>query len=312
MAQYGWPDCPQAVREQVEQFVRGVREVLADELEGAYLHGSLAMGCFNPERSDIDLLFVTREGMPVETKRRLAKLLRRCSGAPRPIEVSFLRRQDLDPWEYPTPFDFHYSEDWRSQLQEQLLSGAWRGWNQERQRDPDLAAHITITRSRGRCLWGTPIESVFPAVPREHYVASISGDFEWARDRMVEVPVYFVLNACRILWYLREGAISSKDEAGEWGMRCLPEPFPAGVRQALERYRGAGREERFEAGALAEFADYVGREISLALRGADEGGSGDPAQTGVRSQRLVLGEPAGWPACQSRLDPPGLGIRGRR
>jgi streptomycin 3"-adenylyltransferase len=94
------------VKSQVEQFARGVQEILADELEGAYLHGSLAMGCFNPERSDIDLLFVIREAMTVETKRHLAELLLRCSGAPRPIEVSFLGRQDLDPWEYPTPFEF--------------------------------------------------------------------------------------------------------------------------------------------------------------------------------------------------------------
>src|SRR5437763_7926548 len=118
MPQYRWPDCPEPVRRQVEQFVRAVHEILGKEREGAYLHGSLAMGCFNPARSDLDLLFVTRQGMSVETKRHLAELLLRCSAAPHPIEVSFLRRQDLDPWEHPTPFDFHYGEDWRHQVQE--------------------------------------------------------------------------------------------------------------------------------------------------------------------------------------------------
>src|SRR5947209_4691694 len=107
MPQHGWPDCPRAVRDQVEHFVAAVRQILPEELQGAYLHGSLAMGCFNPERSDIDLLFVTQHRMPAETKRRLAELTLCCSNAPRPIESSFLRRQDMHPWQYPTPFDFH-------------------------------------------------------------------------------------------------------------------------------------------------------------------------------------------------------------
>jgi predicted nucleotidyltransferase len=278
MPQYGWPRCPQAVRDQVEQFVRTVQEVLADDLQGAYLHGSLAMGCFNPESSDIDLLFVIRETMTVDTKRRLAELLLSCSAAPRPIEVSFLTRQDLDPWQYPTPFDFHYSEDWRHQVEDQLRSGAWKEWNQKQHRDPDLAAHITITRSRGHCLAGQRIESVFPAVPREHYVASIVDDFEWARDRIVKAPVYFVLNSCRILWYLREGTLCSKEEAGEWGTRSLPERFRAMVKQALDLYRSAWEDERFEAIALSEFADHMGGEISSALRGAAQEESCDPAQ----------------------------------
>jgi streptomycin 3"-adenylyltransferase len=251
----------------VEQFVRGVREILAEELEGAYLHGSLAMGCFNPERSDLDFLFVTRHGMAVETKRRIAELLLSASGHPRPIEVSYLRRQDLHPWQYPTPFDFHYGEDWRSQLQEQLSTGAWREWNREEHRDPDLAAHFTITRHRGLCLYGRPIDDVFPVVPREDYLASILGDIEWARERMAEAPVYFILNSCRVLWYLREGAICSKDEAGAWAIGDLAEPLRGVARQALEIYRGARGDEAFEVAALRAFAEHVDREIKSA-RGA--------------------------------------------
>jgi len=73
----------------------GFRDALADalgsNLAGLYLHGSLAMGCFNPACSDVDLLAVTRRGMTVETKRRVAELLLKTSGAPSPIEISFLR-----------------------------------------------------------------------------------------------------------------------------------------------------------------------------------------------------------------------------
>lgn len=266
MAQYGWPDCPTAVRGQVEEFVRAVGEILGEELVGAYLHGSLAMGCFNSERSDLDLFFVTRHGMAVGTKRRLAELLLRASGCPRPIEVSFLRRQDLHPWQYPTPFDFHYGEDWRARFEAQLASGAWREWNGEAHRDPDLAAHCTMARHRGLCLYGRPVEEAFPVVPRADYLASILGDFEWARDRMAADPVYFVLNSCRVLWYMREDAVCSKEEAGVWALGHLAEPSGTVVRLALEIYRGTGAKSEFEAGALREFAAHVESEVRTIRR----------------------------------------------
>jgi len=87
-----------------------MRQVVGANLIGLYLHGSLAMGCFNPNCSDLDVIAVTAEGMAVETKRAVAAILLQQSGAPHPIEVSFLRRRDLAPWRYPTPFDFHYKE----------------------------------------------------------------------------------------------------------------------------------------------------------------------------------------------------------
>ena len=95
MSQYGWADCPDNVRTQVNTFLETLREILEDNLVSIYLHGSLAMSCFNPERSDIDLLIVTRHGMTVETKRTIAELLLRSSMAPSPIEISFLVEQQI-------------------------------------------------------------------------------------------------------------------------------------------------------------------------------------------------------------------------
>ena len=254
MPQYGWPDCPKSVRDQVEDLVAGVVDLLSGGLEGAYLHGSLAMGCFNPVHSDVDLLFVTRDGMPVETKRRLAARLLRGSNAPRPMELSFLRQRDLHPWQYPTPFDFHYSEQWRGQFQEQLQNSEWRGWNLPDPRDWDLAAHITITRHRGLCLYGAPIEVVFPVVPRGDYLASIIGDIDGAPEGILDAPVYYVLNLCRVYWYLLEGAICSKAEAGEWAASHLPDEMRDVVSWASDAYRGETPGAPLAPAALLAFA----------------------------------------------------------
>ncbi|MBP5186668.1 MAG: nucleotidyltransferase domain-containing protein, partial [Clostridiales bacterium] len=42
-------------------YVGRSRNILKDNLTGIYLHGSAVMGCFNPEKSDIDLIVVVNE-----------------------------------------------------------------------------------------------------------------------------------------------------------------------------------------------------------------------------------------------------------
>ncbi len=261
MSQYGWADCPEAVRAQVMGFRDALADALGSNLAGFYLHGSLAMGCFNPACSDVDLLAITRRGMTVETKRRIAELLLKTSGAPSPIEISFLREANLRPWAYPTPYDFHYSRDWHQKLQRELSSGEWQAWDDERGRDKDLAAHITITLRRGICLYGEPIAVAFPPVPLEHYRASLQADFEWAYERLGQDPVYFILNACRIYAYLCEGRICSKDEGGAWVMSVLPEAFRETVSRALEIYRGDKPSGPFEAATLERFAVHMREQI---------------------------------------------------
>jgi streptomycin 3"-adenylyltransferase len=236
--------------------VAGLRAALGAHLTGVYLHGSLAMGCFNPAHSDRDLLVVTHQGMNVATKRRMAGLLLQYSGAPTPIEISFLREADLRPWRHPAAYDFHFSEDGREKLQQALADETWRAWNDATPTDPDLAAHITVTRRRGLCLYGAPIAAVFPAVPPADYLASIVDDFHWGRERLVANPVYFILNACRILAYRRAGLVCSKDEGGAWGLPGLPEAHRALVDRALAAYRGADPLP-FDRAAVERFAAYI-------------------------------------------------------
>ena len=47
----------------LKALVEAAKGAFGANLTGVYLHGSLAMGCFNPKKSDIDLLVVV-ETMP--------------------------------------------------------------------------------------------------------------------------------------------------------------------------------------------------------------------------------------------------------
>lgn len=257
MAQYSWANCPQAIREQIERFSENITHILGDNLTGVYLHGSLAMGCFNPARSDLDLLVITQKGMTPETRRDAASAVLAASSHPNLIEVSFVRLSCLHPWQYPTPFDFHFSEEWREKTSQELSNGDWQSWDSAAlPTDPDLAAHITITRARGIGLVGKPILDVFPPIPRADYIDSIIADFDFARRGMADNPVYAVLNFCRIYGYLREGRIDSKDEAGVWALDHLPSDYHALISAALDTYRD-DTPHIFDPATLNAFADYL-------------------------------------------------------
>jgi len=229
---------------------------------GIYLHGSLALGGFNPEQSDLDLLVVTERPLTPEIKRRLIKLLLQLSKQPYPIEISFLSRRDLNPWRHPTPYQLHFSEEWRTQYEEEQASGAWQRWNEEQATDPDLAAHITVLRKRGLCLYGKPIAEVFPPIPREDYEDSIVQDFHWAKDRLERDPVYFVLNACRVLAFLREGKILSKAEAGEWALHALSERLRPLVEAAREAHLSRKlRSPKLDLPGIEDFAAWMERQV---------------------------------------------------
>ena len=262
MAQYSWATCPKDVRRQADALLTAFQETLGENLSGVYLHGSLAMGCFNPARSDLDLLVLSDSPMALEIKKTIAETLLRLSRQPTPVEISFLSKADLTPWRFPTPFEYHYSESWRERQTLALADSSWQQWNDERKTDADLAAHVMVARARGIYLLGWPIAEVLPAVPPADYLASIRGDVEdflSGRIAPISNPVYFVLNACRVLAYVMERHIYSKDEGGAWALAHLPEQYHGLIAQALEQYRTSDG-PAFEAEALNRFGVYIQKQ----------------------------------------------------
>jgi streptomycin 3"-adenylyltransferase len=94
--------CPTILHEQMERLRDGFLSVLGRDLIGIYVHGSLGLGGFNPQRSDIDLLVVVRAPLTLEIKLLLAALLISASGQPCPVEVTLVTAGQLRAGEYPT------------------------------------------------------------------------------------------------------------------------------------------------------------------------------------------------------------------
>ena len=239
-------------------FARRCHDILGENLVGAYLHGSLAMGCFNPAKSDIDLIIVTEREPEAEAKRRLMEMALALdeAGPGKGIEFSVVCREVCDPFIYPTPFTLHYSRMhtvwYRKDPDDYLakMNGV----------DPDLAAHFTILRHRGKALYGKPVKEVFGEVPREAYLDSIVKDVENAREDILGDPVYAALNLCRVLAFASDGVVLSKREGGEWGMDRLPEEYRGVVSGALAAYNSDAAMPLNEPTA-ARFAAYMLQEI---------------------------------------------------
>jgi predicted nucleotidyltransferase len=254
-------------REFAEQLAGDVADVLHGNLVGVYLHGSLALGCFNPARSDVDVLVVTERALDSRRRSHLARLLLGTSGRPFPVELTVLARADLHPWRHPTPFDFHFAESLRAQIEERVAGGRLARADG---RDSDLAGHIGLLLERGETLVGSPAADVFPPIPAEDFRDSILADLEWIRRAETRMGgrIYGVLNACRVLAYVRGVGILSKAEAGEWALEALPAELRPAVATALDAYR-SGADEPLAAAEARRFVSSVSMLVELEV---DAGG----------------------------------------
>lgn len=260
MAQYNWDTCPDDVRKQVDTVIKQFNSILDGGLMGAYLHGSLATGCFNPTRSDIDILVVTEKQVTNTQYRDIAKVMLEISSKPCPFELSTMAEDYLKVWEHPCPFDFHYSKDWREKMTNMLAEKTWQEWTAPRGKDGDLAGHITIANHRGVTLYGKPLHETLPEVPIEHYRASILSDYYWLIENNLANQVYGILNMCRIWQHLENGAVSSKDEGAVWALEHLPEEHHAVVRGMLETYRNDTPMPDGEE-AIAAFTNFIEQKL---------------------------------------------------
>ncbi len=261
-----WGNCPVEITKTVCQVKEGIADIIGKELVGVYLHGSLAMGGFNPARSDIDLIVATNEKLDAEIKRELVRFLLQHSTKPFPIEVSSLTLSQLNKWKHPSLYDFHYSEFWRETYTEELKAGTAIYLNDDEKSDADLAAHIQVINHRGICLAGQPVQAVFPNVSHSDYLASILVDFSECLENIHQDPVYCVLNSIRVYWYVLKGSVQSKQEAGTWGQSALPAEFRPLIRAVAEAYAIGSKQAIFPDDDLDKLKNYLEKQVQAALK----------------------------------------------
>ena len=209
----------------------GARAILGRQLVGVYLEGSLALGGFAPDRSDIDFVMVTDGECSVETFNELRTMHERiANGASkwaRELEGSYISqralRHDRQPAAHPN------LERYSSLVMVRPETGYW-------------IIHRHILREHGIVLAGPPPRALIDPVEPDDLRAAVLGILrEWWRPMLVDGPLlrhggyrrYAVLTMSRMLYTMRHGAITTQPIAATWAEETLDQRWVSLVRVAL-------------------------------------------------------------------------------
>ena len=223
------------------------RAVLGDDLSGFYVAGSLALGEFDPHRSDIDVAVVVTAELAASTKTDLARQLSnsmiRCparglelvvytaaaasSGTPEP---AFEMELNDGP-----SMDYRFTADPAARPRE---DGAF--W---------YAIDRDILHQAGRPLIGPPAPSVFASTEPSELPHLLLEAMDWQQTRSVSPGAEAVLGACRSRIRVRTGRWYGKREAARRTAQDVPE-WAAVVRAAIDIREGG-------TGDLDDAADFL-------------------------------------------------------
>jgi len=245
---------------------------LQDNLVGIYLHGSLVMGCFNPQSSDIDFLVICRTKLDIKTKKEIIKSILALYESKhinkKGIEFSVVLQRYLKKFIYPTPYELHFLHSWKVKYEKNLIDLT------KEEKDTDLAVHFGVVNELGATLYGQPILKVFPKTRSKYYIMSLIEDFEWSLGNVLKgpdsgkcaVPTYAVLNFCRVLAYIKTKKIISKCEGGKWGLKNMPKEYKPVILEAMKEYTKSNSSKKVDAKLLKQYANYISEEITKAKK----------------------------------------------
>ena len=221
----------------LDELLSNVQAILGNHFLGMYLHGSLAIGDFDPRRSDIDFVVVTADELPGEMLPALeamhARMAAGGSAWAAELEGSYIPQHALR--RYDPAHARHPHVDLGGSLVVEEHGSDWV-----------IQRHIL--RELGVVLAGpaphTLIDPVPPKELREAALAVLRG--WWApmlRDSTrlhdPRYRAYAILTMCRMHYTLRHGTIVTKSVAAQWAQAALGERWAALIDQALAWPRGA-------------------------------------------------------------------------
>jgi hypothetical protein len=209
--------CDPAVGSLLVSIRQAIETVTGSSLVGLYLFGSLSVGDFYVDVSDIDLIAVLADGPSDQLAGHLSRMHEDLAEANPEwddrIEVIYISTQGLancrtDPTTIAviSPGEpFHVVE-------------AGRDW----------ILNWYPARQSGVRLVGPPIDSLIPAIPAAEYVEEVRRSLVGFTNRITDdappgAQAYAILTMCRGLYAIRFGELLSKHEAASWARQQFPQ-----------------------------------------------------------------------------------------
>jgi predicted nucleotidyltransferase len=269
----------------LQELVAGVRATLGDNLCGVYLQGSFALGDFD-EDSDVDFLVVTHGEVTDAQLAALRAMHRRIYALESPwaqhLDGSYISKERLRRVETP-PSPLWYLDNGATEL--------------VRDEHCNTAVVRWTLREHGVVLAGPDPKSLVEPVSADELRAEVRAALrdwvEWAREPHPRFGPgamsrrqqgLLVLSVCRILHTLECGRVTSKPEAGRWGLGALDPEWSPLIRRALADRPGQWRQVHEQADPQAvdrtlAFADYA---VTAATRAEPRPSPGSRARPSAR------------------------------
>jgi 8-oxo-dGTP pyrophosphatase MutT (NUDIX family) len=214
------------------ELLAGARGVLGAHFVGMYLYGSLAVGDFAPDNSDIDFVVVTEDELPGEQLRALQLLHARLARGPskwaKELEGSYIPRRALrryDPRRARHPHIDRGQDELRVE-----------------QHDSDWIVQRYSLREHGVSLAGPDIKTLIDPISADQLRRGVRELLQtWWAPMLDDVTrllspgyrTYAILTMCRMLYTLEHGTIVSKPAAALWAQTALDRRWTPLIRQAL-------------------------------------------------------------------------------
>ena len=215
----------------LQELRSGAQDVLGDGFVGMYLDGSLAIGDFDPDKSDIDFVVVTKAEVSTSTFEALETMHRSFSAGVskwgRELEGSYISRHVLRHDRRPAAHPYIDRGSVLAMVQHE--SGYW-------------PIHRHMVREHGVVLAGPPTHTLIDPVSPAELREAVRGILrEWWKPMLTEGPLlrngfyrcYAVLTMSRMLYTLRQGTIVTKPVAARWAQRALDKRWAPLIQHAL-------------------------------------------------------------------------------
>ena len=229
-----------------------VKEILKDNYVGVYFHGSLRLGSFNPDRSDLDFIIVVKNKLSLEVKEKLFdKMLENENLFPKKgFEFSVVLEENCINIKHPVPYELHGSRSYTERYKKDKSIAI----NDDYKVDPDLASHFNVINVPNDSMdFGKPSSEVFEKVPKEYVIDSNYQDTLDCAEEIVNNPVYCVLNLCRFYALIRNDLTLSKYDGGKWALENMDSNYNDIIKTAMEDYLN-DKDSIYNEEELKEFA----------------------------------------------------------
>jgi Aminoglycoside adenylyltransferase, C-terminal domain/Nucleotidyltransferase domain len=206
-----------------------IQSILGDQFTGLYLGGSLALGDFNPNRSDIDFVAVTVDELPLETIVALEEMHARLWDTgikwARKLDGSYVPQQVLRHWtseDKACPFveadRFYVTNQGSAVIQRHII------------------------RQYGVAVAGPSPQALIDPVDADDLRNALRDNLEKGWRPLLDDPAWVqqsqkqpfaILTMCRTLYTLEHGVVASKPVAARWCQQAIDKQWTGLIEWAL-------------------------------------------------------------------------------